>query len=136
MEKFAEAVLSADRGPDLVVFWNSGEIFYDFTVIHELAPSNLGTKCGKLFRDAIKRKQDTYVRSGLISEETFRCVPVLSGGVSTRKYKISSQRPSRRLLPASKTDADGVSTLSSRVKSDSESTKAKHSRRHFSCEIL
>ena len=67
-------------GPDLVVFWNSGEIFYDFTVIHELAPSNLGTKCGKLFRDAIKRKQDTYVRSGLISEETFRCVPVLSGG--------------------------------------------------------
>ena len=67
-------------GPDLVIYWNDGEIYYDFTVVHELAPSNLGTKCNKLFRDAIKRKHDTYVATNKIAKEKFRCIPILSGG--------------------------------------------------------
>ena len=67
-------------GPDLVIYWASGEIHYDLTVVHELAPSNLATKCAQLFREASKRKHDTYVKSGKISESSFQCIPILSGG--------------------------------------------------------
>ena len=67
-------------GPDLVVHWASGEIYYDLTIVHELAPSNLAVKCANLFREACKRKHDTYVKTGKIAEESFKCIPILSGG--------------------------------------------------------
>ena len=67
-------------GPDIVIYWATGEIYYDLTVIHELAPSNLDTKCAHLFRDACRRKHDTYVKTGKIMAESFQCIPVLSGG--------------------------------------------------------
>ena len=67
-------------GPDVVIYWTTGEVYYDLTVIHELAPSNLETKCVHLFKDACKRKHATYVQSNKISANSFKCIPVLSGG--------------------------------------------------------
>ena len=48
-------------GPDLVIYWSTGEIFYDLTVVHELSNSNQAKSCSQLLTDAIKRKRDTYV---------------------------------------------------------------------------
>ena len=41
-------------GPDLVIHWADGDIFYDFTVIHELSQSNIKRSGAILMRDAIK----------------------------------------------------------------------------------
>ena len=75
------------NGPDLVIHWQSGEIYYDLTVIHELAPSRIQQKCGRLINEAIKRKQATYVASGLIPALSFQCLPVLSGGSLHKNLK-------------------------------------------------
>ena len=74
-------------GPDIVIYWASGEVFYDLTVIHELAPSNLRRGSGALMRDAIARKHNTYVASGMIPQERFKCIPVLSGGAMHQGLK-------------------------------------------------
>ena len=67
-------------GPDIVIYWNTGEVFYDLTVIHNLAPSNIHRTSKQLFADAIQRKRGTYVATGLIPEEKFMCIPVLASG--------------------------------------------------------
>ena len=67
-------------GPDIVIHWATGEIFYDLTIIHELAPTNARKRSGTLMREAITRKHSTYVASGMIPQERFVCLPVLSGG--------------------------------------------------------
>ena len=67
-------------GPDLAIYWNSGVVFYDLTVVHELAPSHRNKKCSQLVREAIQRKNETYVNSGMIPAEAFECLPVLSCG--------------------------------------------------------
>ena len=67
-------------GPDLVIYWNNGEVYYDLTVIHELSQSNRSKKCIQLINDAIKKKHNTYVQTNIIREECFQCLPVLSGG--------------------------------------------------------
>ena len=67
-------------GPDLVIYWSTGEIFYDLTVVHELSNSNQVKSCSQLLTDAIKRKRDTYVTSGKIPDFAFQCIPVLSCG--------------------------------------------------------
>ena len=66
--------------PDLVIYWPSGEIYYDITVVNELSKTNLGKKGSKLMEDARKRKIETYVSSGLIPSENFICLPMLAGG--------------------------------------------------------
>ena len=67
-------------GPDIVIHWASGDVYYDFTIVHELSQSNVGRSTAQLFRDAIKRKVSKYVASKLIPNEQFQCVPMLSGG--------------------------------------------------------
>ena len=67
-------------GPDLVIYWNTGPIFYDLTIIHELAASNHMQKIPTLIRNAIQRKNEAYVQSGMFPHESFKCLPVLSGG--------------------------------------------------------
>ena len=67
-------------GPDLVVYWATGEIFYDLTVVHELAPSILGTKPAKALQDAITRKRTKYVATKILREDNFRCLPILASG--------------------------------------------------------
>ena len=67
-------------GPDLVVYWNNGEVFDDLTVIHELSSSNRSKKCSQLMNEAIKKKSNAYVKTEMIREESFECLPVLSGG--------------------------------------------------------
>ena len=67
-------------GPDIVIHWATGEIFYDLTIIHELAPTNARKRSGTLMREAITRKHSAYVASGMIPQERFVCLPVLSGG--------------------------------------------------------
>ena len=71
-------------GPDLVIYWASGEKYYDLTIAHELSPSNQGKRGHRLMQDAIKRKQVTYVNSGLIPGNEFECLPLLSGGALHR----------------------------------------------------
>ena len=71
-------------GPDLVIYWNTGAVFYDLTVIHELSMSNRGKKCTQLMNDALQRKSNTYVRTNLIREDSFQCLPVLAGGALHR----------------------------------------------------
>ena len=71
-------------GPDLVIYWNTGEVFYDLTVIHELSATNRSKKCTQLMNEAIKKKINTYVKTELIREECFECLPVLSGGALHR----------------------------------------------------
>ena len=67
-------------GPDLVIYWATGEIFYDLTVVHDLAPSLAGTTPAKAIKDAIARKNTKYVSSNMFAEEQFACLPVLSSG--------------------------------------------------------
>ena len=67
-------------GPDLVIYWAAGEIFYDLTVVHDLAPSLAGTTPAKAIKDAIARKNTKYVSSNMFAEEKFACLPVLSSG--------------------------------------------------------
>ena len=67
-------------GPDLVIYWSTGELFYDLTVIHELAPSIISKTCANLAKEAIKRKHQTYVESGKIPDVAFQCLPVFSCG--------------------------------------------------------
>ena len=67
-------------GLDLVVFWNTGEIFYDLSVVHELSSSNQNKTCTKLLQDVIARKNETYVATGMIPDYAFQCLPVLSCG--------------------------------------------------------
>ena len=65
-------------GPDVVIYWNTGAVFYDLTVVHELSDSNVKTSSTQLMKEAIERKMYTYVR--MIAEESFLCLPVLSCG--------------------------------------------------------
>ena len=67
-------------GPDLVIHWADGDVFYDFTIVHELCPSNLTRGGTILMRDAIKRKNKTYVASKLLPQIQFQCIPMLAGG--------------------------------------------------------
>ena len=67
-------------GPDLAIQWASGEKYYDLTVVHELAPSNIKHNTTFLMNEAIKRKRVRYVDSGMINKECFECIPVLSCG--------------------------------------------------------
>ena len=67
-------------GPDIVIYWNTGAVFYDLTVIHDLAATHAKSHPGQLMKEATERKIETYVRSGMISEESFLCLPVLSSG--------------------------------------------------------
>ena len=71
-------------GPDLVIFWVSGEIFYDFTVTKELSKSNIHKRGAQLMQEAEKRKLDTYVNSDLIPREKFVCLSVLAGGAMNK----------------------------------------------------
>ena len=71
-------------GPDLVIFWVSGEIFYDFTVTNELSKSNIHKRGAQLMQEAEKRKLDTYVNSDLIPREKFVCLSVLAGGAMNK----------------------------------------------------
>ena len=67
-------------GPDIVIHWASGDIYYDFTIVHELSPSNIGRKATQLMKDAIGRKIKTYVTTAMIPSNQFVCLPMLSGG--------------------------------------------------------
>ena len=58
-------------GPDFVIYWNNGEVFYDLTVVHELSVTNRSKKCSQLINDAINRKLKSYVHTNLIREESF-----------------------------------------------------------------
>ena len=75
-------------GPDLAIYWATGIIYYDFTILHEFAPSNAGRSGAQLMRDAIKKKHATYVKTGLIPFEQFKCIPMLSGGALHSGTKI------------------------------------------------
>ena len=59
---------------------STGEIFYDVSIIHELAPSNQSKTCVKLMQDVIRRKKDTYVTTCMIPEFAFQCLPIFSCG--------------------------------------------------------
>ena len=74
-------------GPDLVIYWATGPIFYDLTVVHDLAPSMKSMSVQKAFRDAITRKETRYVASKLIPKEQFKCLPVLSSGAMRTNTK-------------------------------------------------
>ena len=67
-------------GPDLVIYWDTGAIFYDLTVVHEMTPSHINKKSSQLIRDVIHRKMETYVATGMIAQESFQCIPILSSG--------------------------------------------------------
>ena len=71
-------------GPDLAIYWASGEIFYDLTIINEISKTNLGKRSNQLMQEAEKRKVDTYVNSGLIPHEKFTCVSILAGGAMNK----------------------------------------------------
>ena len=71
-------------GPDLVVFWATGEVYYDLTVVNELAKSHLGKKASHLLQEAQKKKVATYVDSNLIPREQFVCLPLLTGGAMNK----------------------------------------------------
>ena len=75
-------------GPDIVIHWPAGDIYYDFTLIHELSPSNLGKTGARLMKDAIGRKIKAYVSTGLIPQEQFLCIPMLSGGALHKNTKL------------------------------------------------
>ena len=62
--------------------------FKEEEVLHEFAPSNAGRSGAQLMRDAIKRKHATYVKTGLIPFEQFKCIPMLSGGALHSGTKI------------------------------------------------
>ena len=87
-------------GPDLAIYWASGEVYYDLTVVHELALSNLGKRGSALMKEALLRKRQTYVNTGLITSDKFQCLPILSGGSMHENLKI---------LLKSLADAGGVS---------------------------
>ena len=83
-------------GPDLVIYWNTGAVFYDLTVIHELSMSNRGKKCTQLMNDALQRKSNTYVRTNLIREDSFQCLPVLARRRFAPQYAEFGTLASRR----------------------------------------
>ena len=61
-------------GPDLVIYWNTGPIFHDLTIIHEMAATNRTKKYPNLLRNAIQRKMQTYVQSGMFHTDGFQCL--------------------------------------------------------------
>ena len=84
-------------GPDLAIYWASGEIFYDLTIINEISKTNLGKRSNQLMQEAEKRKVDTYVNSDLIPHEKFTCVSILAGGAMNFIKWACSRVPWRRI---------------------------------------
>ena len=72
-------------GPDLVVFWATGEVYYDLTVVNELAKSHLGKKSeSPITRGSKKRKSQHMWTPNLIPREQFVCLPLLTGGAMNK----------------------------------------------------
>ena len=67
-------------GPDLVIYWASGATYYDLTVVHELSPSYERVSAQKALQDAIARKHAKYVKSTMLRNDQFQCLPILSCG--------------------------------------------------------
>ena len=67
-------------GPDLVIYWASGATYYDLTVVHELSPSYEKMSPQKAMQDAIPRKHTKYVKSSMLQNDQFQCLPISSCG--------------------------------------------------------
>ena len=47
-------------GPDIVIHWASGDVYYDFTIVHELSQSNVGRSTAQLFRIVAKESLGAF----------------------------------------------------------------------------
>ena len=74
-------------GPDLMIYWADGPMYYDLTVVHEFSAAHINKTPQKMMNEVITKKRDRYVTSGMIANDRFMCIPVLSGGALHKHTK-------------------------------------------------
>ena len=71
-------------GPDLAISWPTGDIFHDYTTVHEMAPSNVGTAVTTLAAQKVEQKVRKYTGTtanpGPLTVDNFVPLPAYSLG--------------------------------------------------------
>ena len=71
-------------GPDLAISWPTGDIFYDYTTVHEMSPSNVGTAVTTLAAQKVEQKVRKYTGTtanpGPLTVDNFVPLPAYSLG--------------------------------------------------------
>jgi hypothetical protein len=65
-------------GPDLRVFWPSGSVVYDVTIVHTTAPSHAHTEPSRIVADKVAAKNALY--GPLLGDEPFVVLPARALG--------------------------------------------------------